>query len=289
MRCGSPISVAERFGTPAPFTAPDGTRLFARLAGPVEGPPIVLVHGFSMASHAFCEQLQGTLAARFRLIAPDLRGHGMSHVGPDLEVFGHASTWGHDLAAAIRAFASRPPLLVGWSYGSRVLCAFLGQGGVAAGAVFVSAVTLDPLADGTRPHGPAAAILPDVVSDDDAVAQAATIRFVERMPAAPFPAPLRERLIAASAAVPRAVLRAMLRLRSDNRALLERLAIPVLALHGAEDAVIRPAAACATAAATGGEVLMMDRVGHAPFLEAPAAFDAALAHFAERCGIGAGG
>ena len=42
------------------------------------GPAIVLVHGNSASSRAFARQLDGPLGAKYRIIAPDLPGHGGS-------------------------------------------------------------------------------------------------------------------------------------------------------------------------------------------------------------------
>ncbi|MGB7602305.1 MAG: alpha/beta fold hydrolase [Candidatus Sulfotelmatobacter sp.] len=45
-----------------------------------EGPPVVLLHPFP-ANHEFWLPVANTLSARYRLILPDLRGHGDSGVG----------------------------------------------------------------------------------------------------------------------------------------------------------------------------------------------------------------
>lgn len=45
-----------------------------------DGPPVVLLHPFP-AHHEFWLPVAGALAARFRVILPDLRGHGGSEVG----------------------------------------------------------------------------------------------------------------------------------------------------------------------------------------------------------------
>jgi 3-oxoadipate enol-lactonase len=45
-----------------------------------EGPPVVLLHPFP-ANHEFWLPVANALAARYRLILPDLRGHGESGVG----------------------------------------------------------------------------------------------------------------------------------------------------------------------------------------------------------------
>jgi pimeloyl-ACP methyl ester carboxylesterase len=60
---------------------PDGTRLFTVEAG--EGPTVLLVHGFGL-SHKCWEPVSSALiAAGYRVIAYDHRGHGESTVGAD--------------------------------------------------------------------------------------------------------------------------------------------------------------------------------------------------------------
>jgi pimeloyl-ACP methyl ester carboxylesterase len=58
----------------------DGVRLFAIERG--EGVPVILLHG-GLATHVACRPFAEPLAARFRVITPDLRGSGRSHhAGP---------------------------------------------------------------------------------------------------------------------------------------------------------------------------------------------------------------
>jgi pimeloyl-ACP methyl ester carboxylesterase len=271
----------DAVGTVAFFAGEDGTRLAARLAGPEEAPPLVLVHGFSQGSLAFAHQFRGPLSERYRLIAPDLRGHGMSEAG-ELAAMAEGATWGADLAAALDAFApGRAAVLLGWSFGGRVLCEFLRreEEGRVAALVFVGAVTQSVLADGSRPATEeAAAALRGMAEEDDALAFAAVSRFLDLSTVRPLPAAERERLVQVNAAVRPAVRRAMQALVSDNDGLLARLSRPLVVIHGEEDRVIRRASAENIAARVpGARLSVMPGVGHAPFLEAPARFDALIA------------
>lgn len=278
-----PISADDaRVGEVAFFTGAHGVRLAARLTGPPEAPPLVLVHGFGQGSLVFARQFSGALARRFRLIAPDLRGHGMSSAG-DLAAMAEGATWAADLAACLDDFATRPAVLVGWSYGGRILCELVRREGErrVAGLVFVSAVTQSVLADGTRPVGEAGPLLAGMMEDDDAVSFAAVSAFLDAATARALPPAERERLVAVNAAVRPAVRRAMQRLVSDNDGLLARLTRPVLVVHGERDRIIRRASGENIAARAPGAVLhVMPGVGHLPFLEAPGAFDALLSDFA---------
>ncbi|MGP3967318.1 alpha/beta fold hydrolase [Streptomyces sp. 6N223] len=66
------------------FAEVDGLRIFYREAGPVEGPVLLLLHGFPSASHQF-RRLIDTLGRRYRVIAPDYPGFGHSDAPPPEE------------------------------------------------------------------------------------------------------------------------------------------------------------------------------------------------------------
>jgi 3-oxoadipate enol-lactonase len=55
---------------------PDATVSY-RIAGPERAPAVVFLHGATLDSHAWDAQFDA-LASRYRVVAPDLRGHGMS-------------------------------------------------------------------------------------------------------------------------------------------------------------------------------------------------------------------
>ncbi len=71
--------------------------VFYREAGPLDGPVILLLHGFPTASHMF-RDLMPELAGRYRVIAPDLPGFGNT-VSPPRGAF----TYSFDKLAEIMA------------------------------------------------------------------------------------------------------------------------------------------------------------------------------------------
>lgn len=79
------------------------------------GPPLVMLHGWSMTSAVFTEVAQ-LLAGRFRVLCPDLPGHGES------EPLARTSLEG--MAAAVHEWLSilevKNPALLGWSLGGQV-------------------------------------------------------------------------------------------------------------------------------------------------------------------------
>ncbi|MGV0741732.1 alpha/beta fold hydrolase [Mycolicibacterium sp. XJ870] len=64
-------------GRPVEVRAVDGTRLHAEEFGPADGYPIVLAHGITCAIEVWAHQI-ADLAADYRVIAYDHRGHGRS-------------------------------------------------------------------------------------------------------------------------------------------------------------------------------------------------------------------
>lgn len=92
----------------------NGYRLAYRDCG--KGPVMVLVHGWGVSGELFQGQLQG-LGDRFRLIVPDLPGHGSSG---DLPGDGSFRSLADAIAELIRQLELKPVCLLGWSLGAMV-------------------------------------------------------------------------------------------------------------------------------------------------------------------------
>jgi pimeloyl-ACP methyl ester carboxylesterase len=67
----------ELTGVHHQYVSAGGLRLHVALAGPADAPPLLLVHGWPQNWWAW-RRVIPTLAERFRVIAPDLRGFGWS-------------------------------------------------------------------------------------------------------------------------------------------------------------------------------------------------------------------
>lgn len=87
------------------------------LSGPAgSGPPLVLLHGLTATADLGWFAAYEPLAARRRVVAPDLRGHGGGPAwdGADLGLLGD------DVAALVRGLDLGPVVLVGYSMGGAV-------------------------------------------------------------------------------------------------------------------------------------------------------------------------
>jgi non-heme chloroperoxidase len=264
--------------------APGGVRLGLRVAGEANRHPIVLVHGWAQSSLAFSPQLADPdLARRFRLVAMDLRGHGISEVPAD--GYDDSRAWADDLAGVLE-FAGGPAVVVGWSYGGLVIADYVRTYGTAglAGIVLTGAIT--EIGRGDRPGGrvgPAMReALPDVLAEDPDVAVPALTKFCTRMTARPVPGPLAQALLGTTLCVPPAVRSALFRREVPAGDALAAIDVPTLVVHGTEDEVIDPAAAEHNAGKiAGASARWLPGVGHLPFVEDSSLFNSMLRQFAE--------
>jgi non-heme chloroperoxidase len=97
------------------ITAGGGIQLHLVETGNSNGRPIVFIHGFSQCWRAWGRQLNSDLADDHRLVAMDMRGHGLSD--KPREGYSDSRLWADDVKAAITALRLDHPILCGWSYG----------------------------------------------------------------------------------------------------------------------------------------------------------------------------
>ncbi len=96
----------------------DGSPVHYRLAGPADGPVVVLTHGLSLDQHAYDAQVPALVAAGYRVLTWDLRGHGRSQpIGDGISVEGAA----RDLLALLDAVGAERAVLVGQSFGGMIV------------------------------------------------------------------------------------------------------------------------------------------------------------------------
>jgi non-heme chloroperoxidase len=86
-------------------------------------------------------QLHSDLADPFRLVAIDLRGHGLSEKPRD--AYGDPRLWADDVHAVIEGLNLDRPVLSGWSYGPLVMLDYVRHYGEDAigGMNFIGGIT----------------------------------------------------------------------------------------------------------------------------------------------------
>ena len=92
-----------------------GIETFVLESGPVDAPPVVLVHGLG-ATNASMLPLISALSRDCHVLAPDLPGHGGTQAKGAAHAAEHLGEW---LLAFVRETCDRPAVLVGNSLGGR--------------------------------------------------------------------------------------------------------------------------------------------------------------------------
>src|SRR5699024_9473425 len=290
-------TAADPSATVSSTVSSDGTTLAYRVLGDPAARPLVLVHGWSQSSACWGPELLAPLAARYRVVAVDLRGHGHPGVAgsgydsaeacADVGGSGDDSgeQWADDLAAVLDAADVRDgAVLLGWSYGGLVVADYLASRGEdrVAGVVLCGAVTSVSRSAGGA-IGPA---MVEVTSggafdEDPATALKAFAGFGTAMMRGGS-GTARQRVFGLSLATPPAVRQKLLTRRVDNDETLRALTVPALVLHGAHDGVIPPDTGRANAEMIpGARYVELAESAHAPFREEPSRVLAELGEFAD--------
>jgi pimeloyl-ACP methyl ester carboxylesterase len=89
-------------------------------AGPKDGLPVVLCHGFPELAYSWRHQLPALAAAGYRVLAPDQRGYGATSRPAPVEDYDMAHLTG-DLAGMLDAFGLKDAIFVGHDWGGLVV------------------------------------------------------------------------------------------------------------------------------------------------------------------------
>lgn len=240
-----------------------GPRLHYAEQGPPDGEAaLLLLHGYTDSWFSF-SRLMPLLPPRYRIVAPDLRGHG------DSERPSHGYTVADtaaDVVAFLDAVGIERAAVVGHSGGSytarRVALSYPER--VTGLTLIGSAIT--PLNDGTRELQQAVHDLEDPVPDE----------FVREFQSAnayvPLPQEFFERAVTESLKVPAHVWKSALDglLAVDDAAELRDIAVPTLLLGGERDEFFsQPEQEALLARIPGARLMIYPETGHTPHWECP--------------------
>lgn len=262
-----------------------GVSLHVREFGKPNGIPILLIHGWSQSHLCWSKQYESTLKDDARIVALDLRGHGMSDAPMQMDQYNDGDKWADDIAAVIDELALDRPILVGWSYGGYIISDYVrrkDQGKIAGINFVAGAVVLGPKAFGALIGPGFLENAPGACQDDLPTNIAAIRKFLRACIVKPVSQHDFEEILAFNMVVKPGVRGAMIQRELDFAAVLEGITVPVLVTHGRSDTVVLPAMSefilkhCKTA-----EASWFDGVGHASFLEEPARFNTELMRFAK--------
>ena len=245
------------------------------------GEPLAMLHGFTGAGSSF-DHLRDALGARYRVIAPDLPGHGSS---------APATSWDDALAQVRETFPPEPLFVAGYSMGARLALAF-----ALSWPERVRALVLESGSPGIADPDERA----NRRAEDERLAELLLAEgvpaFIARWELHPTLATLRELTAPAAASLrDRRLRNSAAGLASALRHLgagaqpsfwrdLPRLRCPVLLVAGERDAKFVDLARRLAREIPGARLSLVPSSGHAPHLEAPEQYASALVAFFEQHG-----
>ena len=266
----------------------DGTPLVYSVTGDPDARALVLLHGWAQSSKCWGPGVLDELAARYRVIAVDLRGHGYSGA-PDTG-YADSAVWAGDVDAVLTAEGvASGAVLLGWSYGGLVICDYLASHGTSAvdGVVFVGAITSIGRGEAGGKVGAAMrAAIPGAMSEEPREAIRALGAFGNALTGPPEGKGAQSQaLFGASLTTPPRVRAALFNRSASHDDLLRSLDVPVLVLHGTEDSVVDVSAGRHAA-----ELIPQARASfwegcdHGPFVEDPERFVKEVGEFVDNLG-----
>lgn len=264
------------------ITGGGGVQLHVVEAGNPEGRPVLFIHGFSQCRLAWVRQLGSDLADDYRLVAMDMRGHGLSDKPG--EGYSDARLWADDVNATIVALGLDHPILCGWSYGPLVILDYLRHYGEDAvgGVNFVGGVTKLGSEEAAAVLTPEfLGLVPGFFSTDVGESVRSLGALLRLCFAREPSAEESYQMLGYNVSVPPHVRQALLSRPLDNDDLLPTLRCPVLVTHGAEDRVVRPSVVELHRAVMAHAQVHMMATGHACFWDDAAAFNRRLRAFCE--------
>jgi pimeloyl-ACP methyl ester carboxylesterase len=233
--------------------------------GPPTAPPLLLIHGFTDSSRAW-STMAPHLARRYRLIIPDLRGHGASAV-PDCCYA--LSDFAHDLIGLLDALAIPRAHIAGHSLGGMIAQVLAYQHAERMAKLVLMGTTLSPASAGAGRDGwlwQEVPGLPEPIDPDGAFMRA---WFANPRPVDPdfLAHEMRE-----AAAIPKRVwLTVMYEIAaSEFGRFTPEIVAPALILHGTADPFFGAEAEAALAAALpSARRVAFEGAGHNMHWEAP--------------------
>jgi len=228
--------------------------------------------------------LDSNLVDDHRLVALDLRGHGLSN--KPRGGYDDSKQWADDVNAVIETLHLDHPVLSGWSYGPLVFLDYVRHYGEdrLGGLHFVDAITklgTDEAMSVLTPEF--LGLVPDFLSTDAEMSVRGQERLLQLCFAEQPSDADRYLMLGYSVSAPPHVRQGLFSRSFDNDDLLPKLSKPVLITHGGADAVVKPAVVDHhRAAMPHAEVQLMPDAGHASFWDDAAGFNERLQAFSER-------
>jgi len=265
------------------LTGGGGIQLHVVETGNEQGRPILFIHGASQCWLQWSRQMSSDLAKEHRLVALDMRGHGLSDKPHD--AYNDSKVWADDINVVMQTLDLDHPVLSGWSYGPLVFLDYIRHYGEdrVGGFQFVGAVTKLGNEEALSVLTPEfLSLVPQFLSTDTETSVCA-LEGLLRLCFATEPS-LSDRylMLGYNVSAPPYVRQGMFSRSVSTDDLLRKIRRPVLITHGAADAVVKPVVIDQhQSAMPHAQIHVMANAGHAAFWDDAADFNRRLHAFCE--------
>ena len=271
--------------------APNEFRLAVKEFG-TDGPVIMLIHGFSQSHLTWTHQFEDLVNQGFRVVAWDYPGHGDSDKPPDLIFYATPQVWGSYVQTIIDDLSVAEVCLVGHSLGGLIIDDYIFSNGTAnvAGVVYDGGshrfdVGFPQLTDALL------ALAPLFTDQELSVRLQATKDFNSILTLQPLPSEEVRDINMYNMLIIREAIQGVLDYigtAKDDSVLTSLASVPILLIHGKEDAIVPFAVSEASldlieaAGSTDINLITLNGVGHSPQFEAQKKFNKMVGMFCSR-------
>lgn len=264
-------------------TVADDVTIYCQDLG--DGPAVVLIHGGCMSHRVWEAQVNALLAAGYRVVTPDLRGHGSSDkpVSPYT-----AEMYADDVAILTDALDVPEFTLVGWSLGATIAATFATNHGDRLNRLVLTSSSIFEkiVSNSSGEDGSGSLPLDKILANQKQNRPRGMDRFVSGM----FGSEVDERMIqwlwSIGMQTPMRVAIKTLEIYADPeveriRKALASLEAPSAVFHGVHDgsATVVNAESIAADVLSDGRFVPFEDSGHVPFLEETTRFNDELIAF----------
>lgn len=252
------------------FQRPGGGSLTWYEAG--QGRSLILLHGWAMSATAF-QELAGLLAENYRVLVPDLPGHGKSSPAGRNDLAGLSDV----LTDWLSSLAAGPYTLVGWSLGGMLSLQIVSDAKLPVERLSLIGSTPKFTAGDDWSFGLPVAQVRAMARNlkrqfEATLAEFFSLTFAGESLSVDRLRMIRNFAVRASSLPDQDVAFELLNVlaEQDQRNILSRIQVPAMVLHGELDRISPVGAGRAMAAMLPfGEYVPFAGVGHAPFLSKP--------------------
>jgi non-heme chloroperoxidase len=225
--------------------------------------------------------MSSDLADDFRLVAMDLRGHGLSDKPRD--GYADSKLWADDVNAVIKALGLDYPVLCGWSYGPLIILDYIrhyGEGDI-SGINFIGGITKlgsDEAASVLEPEF--LNLVPGFFATEGEESVRTLGSLLRMCYAQELSAEDWYLMLGYNVSVPHYVRQGLFSRSFDNDDLLPRIRKPVLLTQGANDVIVKPIAIDKhKVGLPHAQIHLVPNAGHTPFWKDAAEFNQRLREF----------